>query len=74
MALDRLPKYAVPVMVIIRDEPFGVCNSSQARFSVVPHRSGKERTPSGKILKQVVRKSARAEWEKRCRVPSQVKL
>jgi len=54
-AQRKLPKYAVPVMIIIRDEPF-------------------ERTPSGKILKQVIRKSARAEWEKRCMAASQTKL
>ncbi|KXN90245.1 2-succinylbenzoate--CoA ligase [Leucoagaricus sp. SymC.cos] len=46
LAQRRLPKFAVPAMVIILDRPF-------------------EQTASGKILKDKLRKLARAEWARR---------
>ncbi|KAF9268898.1 acetyl-CoA synthetase-like protein [Marasmius fiardii PR-910] len=54
-ARRHLPRFAVPVMVVISDEPF-------------------ELTPSGKIMKEPLRKIARRYWEERVRSMNEDKI
>jgi acyl-CoA synthetase (AMP-forming)/AMP-acid ligase II len=63
-AQDALPKFAVPVIVIIQNEPFGVSSYSRrcGAHLILP---SKERTPSGKILKAELRELAKKHWELR---------
>lgn len=62
-----LPKFAVPVMILILNRTFGKNTQSldMSRNLQVLNRIILERTPSGKIIKADLRKLARKQWELR---------
>ncbi|KAG7098572.1 hypothetical protein E1B28_000505 [Marasmius oreades] len=55
VARKHLPRFAVPVMIVVSDKPF-------------------ELTPSGKIMKEPLRKLARRYWEERVRSMNEDKV
>lgn len=74
--VHRLPKFAVPVMILILNATFGMCNS--VRTFIIPFDTfffWLERTPSGKIIKGELRRIARKQWElRRLAVPGITRL
>jgi acyl-CoA synthetase (AMP-forming)/AMP-acid ligase II len=62
---DSLPKFAVPVMVVIQNEPLSVYDS-ETREIFVDSYDTTERTPTEKIIKGGLRILAREEWTRRC--------
>ena len=75
MGGHRLPKFAVPVMILILNATFGMCNS--VRTFIIPFEAFflLERTPSGKIIKGELRRIARKQWElRRLAVPGNARL
>ena len=70
----RLPKFAVPVMILILNAMFGMCNSDRT-FYYIFDLFLLERTPSGKIIKGELRRIARKQWElRRPAVPGNARL
>lgn len=65
ISVYRLPHFAVPVMIIIQDRPFGKIMLVQRYMDSADAHVSAELTPSAKIVKAPLRALARAEWERR---------
>lgn len=63
MDVDRLPKHAVPVMIILTDEPLSELSVACCIDSLL--RGFPERNAAGKVLKIALKEMAAAEWQKR---------
>ena len=63
MNIDRLPKHAVPVMVILTDEPLSELSVACWIYSLL--RGFPERNAAGKVLKIALKEIAATEWQKR---------
>ncbi|KAK7053301.1 hypothetical protein VNI00_003927 [Paramarasmius palmivorus] len=64
-ARKTLPSFAVPVMIVVLDEPFGMLLIATLLFGIGLTVAISELTPSGKIMKAPLRKIARRHWEER---------
>lgn len=63
----RLPKFAIPVMIIIQDKPFGMDSGIWVPTQGDNADISSELTPSRKIMKTELRKLAQRKWEERLR-------
>jgi len=61
----RLPRFAVPVIIIVQNEPLGEHFAKTLRVSSERHLFETEHTPSGKIMKEQLRRLARDRWKER---------
>lgn len=61
----RLPRFAVPVIIIVQNEPLGENLVETFRVSSGHNVFETEHTPSGKIMKEQLRRLARDRWKQR---------
>jgi acyl-CoA synthetase (AMP-forming)/AMP-acid ligase II len=66
---DSLPRFAVPVMIIVQNHPFSA-SITQLRCRRILSNPHQAHTPSEKIIKGDLRKLARRQWELRQRYVS----
>lgn len=61
----RLPRFAVPVIIIVQNEPLGKHSAKMLRVNSGRDAFETEHTPSGKIMKEQLRRLARDRWKQR---------